>query len=72
MPYETSPPQARGRQGNPARPGPGRGCERRGHRRAAPVGIGEGQDAGMMTLRKIDPDVQKLLETYRMPTTVFA
>jgi hypothetical protein len=26
----------------------------------------------MMTLRKLDPDVQKLLETYRMPTTVFA
>ena len=42
------------------------------HRRSAPFGIVEGQDAGMMTLRKLDPDVQKLLETYRMPTTVFA
>jgi hypothetical protein len=42
------------------------------HRRSAPFGIVEGQDAGMMTLRKIDPDVHKLLETYRMPTTVFA
>jgi len=47
-------------------------CSRLFHRRAAPFGIVEGQDAGMMTLRKIDPDVQKLLETYRMPTTVFA
>ena len=47
-------------------------CSRLFHRRSAPFGIVEGQDAGMMTLRKLDPDVQKLLETYRMPTTVFA
>ena len=47
-------------------------CARLVVRRSAPFGIVEGQDAGMMTLRKIDPDVQKLIETYRAPTMVFA
>lgn len=47
-------------------------CARLFHRRAAPFGIIESNDAGMMTLRKIDPDVAKELDTYRRPATIFA
>ena len=42
-------------------------------RRAAPFGIVEGQDAGMMSLRKgLDVDVRLLLDPFRRPMVMAA